>query len=158
MEGGPALPIICPGVWGIHGFARKRLGVRCQTWPVELREPLPENWPIGVKPASWTQVAESVLAGPSGWLWWLSFVDPGRSAPIEQQVPGGGGFLGVVIAEGDTLADAITRSHLLGVNPGGQVSAQGPIPRQLIAAEWRDRLLTKDEALSVPDPTGGADD
>jgi hypothetical protein len=111
------------------------------------------NWPIGVKPTSWAQIAETVLAGPSDSLWWLSFVDPDHSAPPGQRVPGAGGFLGVVVCEGDTLADAITRSHLLGVNPGGQVAARGPIPAQMIRPEWRDRLLTKDEALSIPDPT-----
>lgn len=115
----------------------------------------PANWPIGVKPAGWTQVAEMVLAGPSDSLWWLSFVDPDRSAPPGEQVPGGGGFLGVVICEGDTLADAITRSHLLGVNPGGQVAAKGPLPTWMIAPQWRDRLLTKDEALAIPNPTDG---
>lgn len=122
------------------------------------RTETPPNWPIGVKPTDWTQVAEAILAGPSDWLWWLSIVDPDRSAPLEQQVPGGGGFLGVAICEGDTLADAITRSHLLGVNPGGQVSAQGPLPASMIAAEWRDRLLTKDEAMSVPGPAESGDD
>lgn len=114
------------------------------------------NWPIGVKPTSWAQVATTVLSGPSDSLWWLSFVDPDQSAPPGRQVPGGGGFLGVAVCEGDTLADAITRSHLLGVNPGGQVAARGPIPAQMIAPEWRDRLLTKDEALSIPDPTDTA--
>ena len=113
---------------------------------------------IGAKPTSWAQVAETVLAGPSGSLWWLSFVDTDRSAPPGQQVPGEGGFLGVAICEGDTLADAITRSHLLGVNPGGQVAAKGPIPAWMIGPEWRDRLLTADEALSIPDPTEGEDD
>lgn len=99
-----------------------------------------------------------LLIGRPVSLWWLSFVDPDRSAPPGQQVPGGGGFLGVAICEGDTLADAITRSHLLGVNPGGQVSARGPLPAWMIAPEWRDRLLTKEQALSIPDPTGGSDD
>lgn len=114
----------------------------------------PANWPIGVKPTDWTQVAEMVIAGPSESLWWLSFVDPDKSAPPGEQVPGGGGFLGVVICEGDPLADAITRSHLLGVNPGGRVAAKGPLPAWMVEPAWRDRLLTKDEALAIPDPTG----
>ena len=118
----------------------------------------PENWPIGVKPTSWEQVAEAILAGPSDSLWWLSFTDPDRSAPPAEQVPGGGGFLGVAICEGDTLADAITRSHLLGVNPGGQVAARGPLPAWMIEPQWRDRLLTKEQALAIPDPTGGSDE
>jgi hypothetical protein len=120
--------------------------------------PQPANWPIGVKPTDWTQVAETVLAGPSDSLWWLSFVDPDRSAPPGQQTPGEGGFLGVAICEGDTLADAITRSHLLGVNPGGQVAARGPLPAWMIGPQWRDRLLSKDEALAVPEPAQRGDD
>lgn len=86
-------------------------------------------------------------------LWWLSFVDTDKSAPPDEQVPGGGGFLGVVIAEGRTLAEALTYSHLLGVNPGGQVAAKGPLPGWTIAPEWRGRLLTAEQALAIPDPT-----
>lgn len=73
----------------------------------------PENWPIGVKPTSWEQVAETILAGPSDSLWWLSFTDPDRSAPAGRQVPGGGGFLGVAICEvtrSPTRSPAVTCS------------------------------------------------
>lgn len=44
------------------------------------------------------------------------------------------------------------------MNPGGQVTAKGPLPAWMIEPQWRDRLLTKDEALSIPDPTGDDDD
>ncbi len=84
---------------------------------------------------------ESDAADP---LWWLSFADPG--------LPEGTQFLGVVILQAPTLAAAITRSHWLGVNPGGQIATAGPLPQEWIAAEWRDRLLTKAEAEAVPEP------
>lgn len=77
-------------------------------------------------------------------LWWLSFADP--------NLPAGTQFLGVVITQAATIEDAITGTHLLGINPGGQIGIMGPVPADLIAPEWRDRLLTKAEAESVPDP------
>ena len=83
---------------------------------------------------------------PGDPLFWLSFADPGR--------PEGTQFLGVAIIQGSTLAAAITRSHMLKVNPGGEIASMGPIDARYIAAEWRDRLLTKDEALAVPEPEG----
>jgi len=77
-------------------------------------------------------------------LWWLSFIDPTKKR--------GTRFLGVVVVEGADLAAAITRSHLLGVNPGGEIEAAGPLPAGCIATEWRDRLLTSGEANSIPEP------
>lgn len=78
-------------------------------------------------------------------LWWLSFADASR--------PEGRKFLGAAIIQAPTFAAAITRSHVIGVNPGGEVASMGPIPAGHIAAEWRDRLLTKDEAAAVPPPS-----
>jgi hypothetical protein len=86
-------------------------------------------------------------------LWWMSFVDPDLSAPPEDQRPGTGGFLGVAIVQADTIEDAMTVSHVTGVNPGGQISIAGPIPAECIAPEWRGRLLTAAEAEAIPDPT-----
>ena len=88
------------------------------------------------------------LAAPShdDPLFWLSFADPGK--------PEGTQFLGVAIIQGATLAAAITRSHMLKVNPGGEIAPMGPIEAKYIAGEWRDRLLTRDEALAVPEPEG----
>jgi len=82
--------------------------------------------------------------GPGDPLWWLSFRDPDR--------PEGSRFLGVAIIQAATLAAAMTRSHRLGVNPGGEVASRGPVDPQRIAAGWRDRLLSRDEADSVPEP------
>ena len=89
---------------------------------------------------------------PDDPLWWMSFCDPSKAPPRRKQRPGGPSFLGGAVIQGPTLAAAITRSHLLGVNPGGEVAAQGPIPPHWIGQEWRDRLLTADEVRSVPEP------
>jgi len=91
---------------------------------------------------------------PSDPLWWLSFCDPAKAPPPELQRPGGPSFLGAVITQAPTLAAAITRSHLLKVNPGGEIATEGPIPAGFIAAEWRDRLLSAAEIEAIPEPEG----
>jgi hypothetical protein len=78
-------------------------------------------------------------------LWWLSFCDTDR--------PPGTQFLGVAIVAAPTLAAAIVRAHKLGVNPGGQVGSV-ELPAGAVAEQWRDRLLTRDEAESIPPPGG----
>ncbi|WP_067671736.1 hypothetical protein [Nocardia miyunensis] len=76
---------------------------------------------------------------PSG-LWWLSFVDPSTSAPLDQQRPGGSGFLGACIVHGPTFIEAVKNSHLIGCNPGGALMAipTNRPPHRL----WIGRLLT----------------
>jgi hypothetical protein len=83
-------------------------------------------------------------ASPDDPLWWLSFCDP--------SLPEGTQFLGVVITQAPDFAAAVTRTHMAGVNPGGEVQGAGPLPARFIDPEWRDRLLTKDEAESIPAP------
>jgi hypothetical protein len=82
-------------------------------------------------------------------LWWLSFVDPDKSAPPDEQVPGGGGFLGVAIVEADGPGSAITAAWRLGCNPGGQVGILGPIPLDTYSDDVRNRLLTAEEAQAL---------
>lgn len=89
---------------------------------------------------------------PDDPLWWLSFCDPALAPPPELQRPGGPSFLGAVITQAPTIAAAITRSHLLKVNPGGEVKVIGPMDPAWIAAEWRDRLLSAAEIKAVPEP------
>ena len=76
----------------------------------------------------------------SDWFY-MSFCDP--------QAPKGEQFLGGAYVQGDTIEEALTRSHLLGVNPGGEVAFQGPAPddalRANVPAENLERLLTADE-------------
>ena len=95
---------------------------------------------------------------PGDPLWWLSFCDPAKAPPPELQRPGGPSFLGAVITQAPTLAAAITRSHVLKVNPGGEVKILGPLPERYIGQEWRDRLLTAAEVVAIPEPEGLAGD
>ena len=106
-----------------------------------------------------TNQALNALAGylppdESDPLWWLSFCDPDKAPPPELQQPGGPSFLGGVITQAPTMEAAITRSHLLGVNPSGEIKILGPIPAEYIAAEWRDRLLSAAEIDAMPEPEG----
>jgi hypothetical protein len=82
-------------------------------------------------------------------LWWLSFVDRSQSAPREEQVPGGGGFLGVAIVHADDPEDAVQRAWELGCNPGGEVAILGPGPPDAFPPEVQDRLLTAEEASAL---------
>jgi hypothetical protein len=97
-----------------------------------------------VSPAEFLADAGLFPPGPGNPLWWLSFCDP--------DLPEGSQFLGAAIVQAPTLAAAITRSHVAGCNPGGEVQVAGPLAVDSIGPEWRDRLLTKDEALSIPEP------
>jgi hypothetical protein len=70
--------------------------------------------------------------------WWLAF-----SEPEQQKV------LGVVLVEGASLREALTRMiHILRIEPGGQLTAeefaQGVAPPEA----YRDRVLTYGEAAA----------
>ena len=65
-------------------------------------------------------------------LWWLSFAD--------------GSFLGACIVRAKGPASAAVRARELGIHPGGQVVAVGPMaPEMPILDGWTDRLLTRTE-------------
>ncbi len=96
--------------------------------------------------------------GPDDPLWWLSFCDPDKAPPRELQRPGGPSFLGAVITQAPTFAAAVTRSHVLKVNPGGEVKVIGPLDLREVAPEWRDRLLSAAEIDAIPEPEGPSDD
>lgn len=71
--------------------------------------------------------------------WWLSFADPHR--------PQGSQFLGVVIVEAEGDMEAFAKTNVLGVNPGGEIQYV-PLPLP-VDVTWENRLLTKEEAMSV---------
>lgn len=73
--------------------------------------------------------------GPGRW-WWLSFADPAR--------PKGAQFQGVAIVRGEDLRAAIKEAWRLKINPGGEVMGT-PLVQLVPAAEWRERLLTREE-------------
>lgn len=89
-------------------------------------------------------------------LWWLSFVDPAKAAPQGEQVPGGPGFLGVVIVEDAGPLSAVTRASVLGLNPGGEVKMYGPFPRDTWPKEVWYKLMTAEQvnALGEHDDSG----
>lgn len=69
---------------------------------------------------------------------YMSFVDPAEDK-----------FLGGLYVQGNTIEAALTRSHLLGLNPGGEIQTVGPITHARIKEhvppdQW-ERLLTKAE-------------
>lgn len=79
-------------------------------------------------------------------LFWLSFVDTDKSAPPDEQVPGGGGFLGVAIVQATDPIHAVKEAWRQGCNPGGQVEIFGPISVEMYDPRYWNRLLTADEA------------
>lgn len=68
---------------------------------------------------------------------WLSFTDATRSV--------GDQFLGVTIVSGPTLVDAVTNSHVLGVNPGGAIMSLEIPPEHVPTEIFRNRLLSRSE-------------
>ena len=82
-------------------------------------------------------------------FYWLSFVDTNLSAPPDEQVPGGGGFLGVCIVESTDPISAVTEAHRLGINPGGEVGIYGPMPEGVYPEHALNRLLTAEEAQAL---------
>lgn len=75
---------------------------------------------------------------------WMSFCDPNK--------PTGEQFLGVALVDADSLAEAVTLSHLHGCNPGGEIQTvelpHGSIPPEMrgpMAAAPRGTLLSRDD-------------
>ena len=75
--------------------------------------------------------------------WWMSFADP--------DLPEGSRFLGVAIVQVPHVAAALTRSHRLGINPGGEVQL-AMVPEDLLWAikpREFDRRLDASEAKAL---------
>lgn len=72
-------------------------------------------------------------------LWWLSFCDPAKTPPREEQKPGGHSWLGACIVPGYSFIEAIDNATALGCNPGGEVAAY---PTTAPDASWIGRLLS----------------
>jgi hypothetical protein len=79
------------------------------------------------------------MADEIPWFW-LSFAD--GSLPEGQQ------FLGVAIVCGWTIQEAVTRSHLLHVNPGGEISFAQIPPEHVPGPEFRHVLMDYAELAS----------
>lgn len=98
--------------------------------------------------------AEAATADSDKALWWLSFTDPDVEAtiPRAQRRAGGPAFLGVCVVAAATPVGAMLVAHDKGCNPGGRVLTFGPLSLDAIDPQWRDRLLTAAEAMSIPEP------
>lgn len=72
---------------------------------------------------------------------YLSFADA--------NLPKGQQFLGGAYVKAASLPEAITRSHQLGINPGGDVGCLGPLSAEDMDANvpvgQRERLLSREE-------------
>jgi hypothetical protein len=85
-------------------------------------------------------------------MWhWLSFAD--------KRLPKGSQFMGVALIEASHFVAAVTKAHILGINPGGSVMGQeadpghGPPPER-----FRDRLLSLAEIKVCAKEWLGEDD
>jgi hypothetical protein len=74
---------------------------------------------------------------PRSW-WWLSFAD--------STLPKGSQFLGVAIVEASGMTSAVLEAHRRGINHGGAVKCIQIPPEHVPSPEYRNRLLTREEA------------
>jgi hypothetical protein len=57
------------------------------------------------------------------------------------------GWLGSAYVEGDDLELALTWSHVLGINPGGEVAAVGPVPKSWVKPTHLNVLIKDPEEI-----------
>lgn len=79
--------------------------------------------------------------------WWLSFAD--------SNLPEGSQFLGACIVQGTEpkgqpgIRDCISQSHLLGLNPGGEIKFVQIPDDRVVPEQWRERLLNREECAAL---------
>ncbi len=78
--------------------------------------------------------------------WWLSFADGAK--------PKGQQFLGVVMVYAESIEQALLLTHVLAVNPGGEVEGW-PLPESEPAPPpwFQNRLLSHDDVVRLQGPT-----
>jgi hypothetical protein len=74
-------------------------------------------------------------------FYWMSFADPDR--------PEGTQFLGCLILQATDPMDLITKSHRMGLNPGGEVQFLEIPPEGIPAEKWHNRLLSRDDVAAI---------
>lgn len=85
--------------------------------------------------------------------WIVSLVDPARSAPVAEQVPGGGGYTGsVVVTAPDDHEAAHGAVRVAGTAQHMHALVAGPFRPGSWAPQWCDRLLTQQETEDLPEP------
>lgn len=73
-------------------------------------------------------------------IYYMSFADDGR-------------FLGACVVEAVNVEAAVSRTWKVGCNPGGEIAIVELDAGETLAIEWRDRLLSREEAENLPEPT-----
>ena len=75
-------------------------------------------------------------------IWWLSFCD--------DSLPQGSQFIGVCIVAGKDFLNAVKNTHLLKINPGGEVAGV-EIPEKFIHAisPYKNKLLSVAESWKI---------
>lgn len=104
-----------------------------------MSEPGTDEWLAAVERSRIEDTSET------GW-WYLSFADPNR--------PTGTQFLGGLYIDAPSLPDALTKSHLLGLNPGGEVMFV-EMPMEFfenVPEDMRLRLLSREELEGPASP------
>jgi hypothetical protein len=90
----------------------------------------------------WLTATERKSDSHGSWFY-MSFADP--------KLPKGTQFLGGCYVQAGSLSDAVTRSHILGINPGGEIKIwelPGPMIDELdehVPEQDRHRLLSRTE-------------
>jgi hypothetical protein len=83
-------------------------------------------------------------AQPPSAAWWLSFAD-------EKE------FLGAVIVHANDFVEAVMRTHIVGINPGGECKGM-PISAEvaaMIPGHWKNRRLTREECAQFDEEMEG---
>lgn len=102
-----------------------------------------EEWTEDAGESPFAGMVSAMLGedGPANTWFYLSFADA--------ELPKGQQFLGGAYVRAASLPEAITCSHQLGINPGGEVQVLGPLSAQdmdkNVPEEKRERLLSRDE-------------
>lgn len=93
---------------------------------------------------AWSLLLDEATTGADRW-WWLSFADA--------TLPKGTQFLGACIVRARGMVSAVSRAHVLGINPGGEVVGY-ELPAAAdeigIPDDYCNRLLTREEAERGP--------
>lgn len=77
--------------------------------------------------------------------WYLSFVDPAKTPPRDQQCPGGQSWLGACYVKATNEVTAAREAWAQGCNPGGAVALWGPFDDEAMAGvrpDQRNVLIT----------------
>lgn len=101
----------------------------------------PEQWAVGITLED-CPVHGNPPANDIAW-WFFSFADP--------HLPEGEQYLGGCFVKADSMENALTVSHLVGCNPGGEAQIIGPL-RKIIPPEYTFKILTREEVESMEEP------